>query len=49
MSVDHPTFLKDGVFVLRVYQKVLEGTASFEVHFNAMIPADVLAASHPFT
>ena len=27
-----------------MYQEVLDGTASFEVHFNAMFPADVLAA-----
>ena len=48
ISVDHPTFLEDDVFVLRVYQEVLEGISSFEVHFNAMFPADVLAAlTHP--
>ena len=42
--LDHPTFLEDAVFVLRVYQEVLDGTASFEKHFSAMFPADVLAA-----
>ena len=43
-SVDHPIFLEDGVFVLGVYQEVLDGTASFEMHFNDMFPADILAA-----
>ena len=43
MSVDHPTFLEDGIFVLGVYHKVSDGIASFKVHFNAMFPADVLA------
>ena len=27
-----------------MYQEVLDGTASFEVHFNAMFPSDVLSA-----
>ena len=27
-----------------MYQKVLDGTASFKVHFNAMFLADVLVA-----
>ena len=43
ISVDHPTFLEGGVFVLIMYQEVLDGTASFKVHINAMFPADVLA------
>ena len=44
ISVDDPTFLEDGFFVLRMYQEVLDGTASFEMHFNVMFPVDVLAA-----
>ena len=37
------------VSVLWVYQKVLEGAAFFEMHFNTMFPANVLAAfTHSF-
>ena len=50
VSVDHPTFPEDGIFVFGVYQKVLDGTASVKVHFNAIVPADVLAAlNHSLT
>ena len=44
VSVNHPTFLEDGVSILRVYQEVLDGPASFEMYFNTIFPADVLAA-----
>ena len=44
VSVNHPTLLEDGDSVHRVHQEVLDGTASFEMHFNTMLPADVLAA-----
>ena len=31
-----------------MYQEVLDGASSFEMHFNAMFPVDVLAAlTHP--
>ena len=32
------------VSIFVVYQEVLDGVASFEVHFNAIFPADVLVA-----
>ena len=32
------------VSILGVYQGVLDGIASFEIHFNPMFSADVLAA-----
>ena len=33
-----------------MYQEVLDGTAPFEMHFNTMFPADVLAAfTHSFS
>ena len=44
ISVDHPTFLEDGVFVLKMYQEIPDGTASFKVDSNAMFPADGVAA-----
>ena len=49
ISVNHPTFLEDGIFVLRMYHEVFDGTASFEMHFNTMFLADVLAGfTHSF-
>ena len=48
-SVNQPTFVEDGVSVLGVYQEVLDGAVSFEMHFNTMFPADVLTAlTHSF-
>ena len=43
VSADHPIFLKDDVFIFGVYQGGLDGIASFEVHFNTIFSADVLA------
>ena len=49
VSVNHLTFLKDGVSVLGVYQEVLHGATSYEMYFNTMFPAEVLAAfTHSF-
>ena len=44
VPVDHTTFLQDGVPIFGVYQEVPDGIASFEIHFNPMFSADVLAA-----
>ena len=43
-SVDHSILLHDVIFVLGVHQEVPDGMASFEIHFNSMFSADVLAA-----
>ena len=43
-SVDHSTLLQDVIFVFGVHQEVLDGMASFEIHFNPIFSADVFAA-----
>ena len=49
ISINHPTYLEDGVSVLGVYQEVLDGTATSEMHFNTMFSVDALAAfTHSF-
>ena len=44
VPVDHPTFLKYGIFIFWVYQEIFDGAASPEIHFHSMFPADVFAA-----
>ena len=41
---DHSTLLHNGISVFGVYQEVLDGVASFEIHFHPMFYADGFAA-----
>ena len=42
--VDHSTLLQDGVSVFEVYQAVLNGIPSFEIHINPMFSANIFPA-----
>ena len=42
--VDHSTLLQDGVSVFGVYQEVLYGITSFEIHVNPMFSKNIFAA-----
>ena len=49
LSIDGPTFLDNGIFVLWGHQKISDGLASLDMHLDAMFAADVLAAfTEPF-
>ena len=42
--VDHSTLLQDGMSIFGVYQKVLDGVASFGKHFYPMFSSHIFAA-----
>ena len=42
VSINHPTFLDDGIFVFGGHQDVFDCLSSFKVDFNSMLSACIL-------
>ena len=43
VSIDDPTFLEDGVFVLWAHQEISDGLAILVMHLDFIFAADVIA------